>query len=210
MTYRAPVADIAFTLKHAAGLKAALAEGLYGDLDEETVDSVIAEAGRYATDVVTVMRQGSVVATLPTADTTPEQLAELMVGRKVLLRVDKTASRPGATVAYRHTEVAMNPSLPWLAVALAACITSGPAGAQALTAPAALSAHDRVVEHLQRLGEAELKRVVLRCNRAATQRVLDFSEAAMCSLASETLLQRVFHGDFDALLAWHRQLAEAD
>ena len=36
MTYRAPVADIAFALKHAAGLKTALAEGLYGDLDEET------------------------------------------------------------------------------------------------------------------------------------------------------------------------------
>src|SRR4029078_12201537 len=52
MTYRAPVADIAFTLKHAAGLKAALAEGLYGDLDEETVDSILAEAGRYATDVI--------------------------------------------------------------------------------------------------------------------------------------------------------------
>ena len=35
------------------------------------------------TDVVTVMRQGRVVATLPTAATTPEQLAELMVGRAV-------------------------------------------------------------------------------------------------------------------------------
>ena len=57
MTYRAPVADIAFTLKHAAGLKAALAEGLYGDLDEETVDSVIAEAGRYATDVIAPLNQ---------------------------------------------------------------------------------------------------------------------------------------------------------
>src|SRR5712691_2544990 len=52
MTYRAPVADIAFTLKHAAGLKTALAEGIYGDLDEETVDSVLAEAGRYASDVI--------------------------------------------------------------------------------------------------------------------------------------------------------------
>jgi 3-(methylsulfanyl)propanoyl-CoA dehydrogenase len=52
MTYRAPVADIAFALKHAAGLKAAIAEGLYGDLDEETVDSVIAEAGRFASDVI--------------------------------------------------------------------------------------------------------------------------------------------------------------
>ncbi len=57
MTYRAPVADIAFTLKHAAGLKAALAEGLYGDLDEETVDSVIAEAGRYASDVIAPLNQ---------------------------------------------------------------------------------------------------------------------------------------------------------
>ncbi len=52
MTYRAPVSDIAFALKHAAGLKTALAEGLYGDLDEETVDSVLAEAGRFASDVI--------------------------------------------------------------------------------------------------------------------------------------------------------------
>src|SRR5471030_3053976 len=52
MTYRAPIADIAFTLKHAAGLNEALAEGLYGDLDEATVDSVLKEAGRFATDVI--------------------------------------------------------------------------------------------------------------------------------------------------------------
>jgi 3-(methylsulfanyl)propanoyl-CoA dehydrogenase len=52
MTYRAPLADIAFALKYAAGLKAALAEGLYGDLDEQTVDSVLEEAGRFASDVI--------------------------------------------------------------------------------------------------------------------------------------------------------------
>ncbi len=52
MTYRAPVSDIAFALKHAAGLKSAIAEGLYGDLDEETVDAVLAEAGRFASDVI--------------------------------------------------------------------------------------------------------------------------------------------------------------
>ena len=52
MTYRAPVADIAFALKHAAGFKAALAEGLYGELDEETVDAVLEEAGRFASDVI--------------------------------------------------------------------------------------------------------------------------------------------------------------
>ena len=53
---------------------------------------------REATDVVTVMRQGRVVATLPTAETTAEQLAELMVGRKVSLHVDKAPSRPGEPV----------------------------------------------------------------------------------------------------------------
>src|SRR5690242_11850248 len=39
MTYRAPVADIAFTLKHSAGLKRAMDEGLYGDLTEDVVDA---------------------------------------------------------------------------------------------------------------------------------------------------------------------------
>lgn len=52
MTYRAPVADIAFALKHAAGVKEALAEGLYGDLDEATIDSVLEEAGKFAADVI--------------------------------------------------------------------------------------------------------------------------------------------------------------
>ena len=52
MSYRAPVADIGFALKHAAGLQAALAEGLFGDLDEETVDSVLEEAGKFAGEVI--------------------------------------------------------------------------------------------------------------------------------------------------------------
>jgi simple sugar transport system ATP-binding protein len=50
---------------------------------------------REVTDAVTVMRQGQVVATLPTAETTPEQLARLMVGRAVSLRVDAAPGRPG-------------------------------------------------------------------------------------------------------------------
>ncbi len=50
------------------------------------------------TDAVSVMRRGEMVATVPTADTTPEALAELMVGRKVLLRVDKAPAAPGAPV----------------------------------------------------------------------------------------------------------------
>lgn len=50
------------------------------------------------TDTVSVMRRGQMTATVKTAETSPEQLAELMVGRKVLLRVDKTVSRPGAKI----------------------------------------------------------------------------------------------------------------
>ncbi len=50
------------------------------------------------TDFVSVMRQGQMVKTLETAKTNPEELAELMVGRRVLLRVDKTEAHPGKTV----------------------------------------------------------------------------------------------------------------
>jgi general nucleoside transport system ATP-binding protein len=49
-------------------------------------------------DEVTVMRDGRVVGRLRTAGTDAAQLARLMVGREVLLRVEKTAARPGATV----------------------------------------------------------------------------------------------------------------
>jgi len=52
MTYRAPVADIAFALKHTAGLREALAEGLYGEMDEDTIDAVLEEAGKFASDVI--------------------------------------------------------------------------------------------------------------------------------------------------------------
>jgi 3-(methylsulfanyl)propanoyl-CoA dehydrogenase len=52
MTYRAPVAEMAFALKHAAGFGHALSEGLYGDLAEDVVDAVLEEAGRFATDVL--------------------------------------------------------------------------------------------------------------------------------------------------------------
>ncbi|MBV8472393.1 MAG: acyl-CoA dehydrogenase family protein, partial [Hyphomicrobiales bacterium] len=52
MTYRSPVADILFSLKHVAGLDEAIAAGLFGELDPETVTSVISEAGRFATEKI--------------------------------------------------------------------------------------------------------------------------------------------------------------
>jgi general nucleoside transport system ATP-binding protein len=47
------------------------------------------------TDTVSVMRRGEMTATVQTSDTSPEHLAELMVGRKVLLHVDKAPAAPG-------------------------------------------------------------------------------------------------------------------
>jgi simple sugar transport system ATP-binding protein len=51
-----------------------------------------------ATDTVSVMRRGQMTATVKTSETSPAELAELMVGRKVLLRVDKKPSTPGEIV----------------------------------------------------------------------------------------------------------------
>ncbi|MDQ4136890.1 MAG: ABC transporter ATP-binding protein, partial [Pseudomonadota bacterium] len=48
------------------------------------------------TDRVSVMRRGEMVATVETASTSPPELAELMVGRRVLLRVEKAEKAPGA------------------------------------------------------------------------------------------------------------------
>jgi simple sugar transport system ATP-binding protein len=50
------------------------------------------------TDTVSVMRRGEMTATVKTSETSPAELAELMVGRKVLLRVDKVPATPGDVV----------------------------------------------------------------------------------------------------------------
>ncbi|EAR52402.1 sugar ABC transporter, ATP-binding protein [Oceanicola granulosus HTCC2516] len=50
------------------------------------------------TDTVSVMRRGEMTATVKTAETSPPELAELMVGRKVLLRVKKTPAQPGEKI----------------------------------------------------------------------------------------------------------------
>jgi ABC-type uncharacterized transport system ATPase subunit len=50
------------------------------------------------TDTVSVMRRGEMVATRKTAETSVEELAELMVGRRVLLRVEKGEASPAQTL----------------------------------------------------------------------------------------------------------------
>ena len=49
-------------------------------------------------DRVTVLRYGQVTATLSTSETTPQELARLMVGREVLFRLEKEPCQPGVPV----------------------------------------------------------------------------------------------------------------
>ncbi|ASY61938.1 Acyl-CoA dehydrogenase [Sinorhizobium sojae CCBAU 05684] len=50
--YKAPVDEIAFTLKHVAGMADALGAGMFGELGEDLVDAILSEAGRFATEEV--------------------------------------------------------------------------------------------------------------------------------------------------------------
>jgi hypothetical protein len=68
-----------------------------------------------------------------------------------------------------------------------------------------LVSHEQVQIKLQALPEPELKEAYLHCSREATHRLLGNGEIALCSIVYETLLSRIFAGDFDALLAWSRQ-----
>ena len=49
--YRAPVSEIAFALKHVAGMKAAMDAGKLNGLSEDLVDAVLEEAGKFASEV---------------------------------------------------------------------------------------------------------------------------------------------------------------
>ncbi len=52
MPYRSPVADILFSLSAVADLPGMIGQGLAGDLDWDAVKSIVAEAGRFATEEI--------------------------------------------------------------------------------------------------------------------------------------------------------------
>jgi acyl-CoA dehydrogenase len=52
VTYKAPLADIGFALKHGAALAGAIEQNLFGELTLDDVDAVLAEAGRFAGEVI--------------------------------------------------------------------------------------------------------------------------------------------------------------
>lgn len=49
-------------------------------------------------DIITVLRKGKTVGTVKKTETSKEELAQIMVGRKVVLRVDKQEKEPGGVV----------------------------------------------------------------------------------------------------------------
>ncbi|QSJ17434.1 ABC transporter ATP-binding protein [Nostoc sp. UHCC 0702] len=60
-------------------------------------------------DTITVLRRGKVVGTTTTAEATPQQLAELMVGREVALHIQKSPLSPGKiTLSVQNLQVTDN------------------------------------------------------------------------------------------------------
>jgi alkylation response protein AidB-like acyl-CoA dehydrogenase len=57
VTYNAPLADMDFALKYGTALTPALAEGFFGDLTMDVVEAVLAEAGRFAGEVIAPLNQ---------------------------------------------------------------------------------------------------------------------------------------------------------
>jgi acyl-CoA dehydrogenase len=62
MTYRSPVADILFSLQAVAGLPEMIGSNLHGDFDWETIASVVAEAGRFATEEIAPLNRSGDLA----------------------------------------------------------------------------------------------------------------------------------------------------
>lgn len=105
----------------------------------------------------------------------------------------------------RHKPVSSSAHHLLSAVAAIAILTPGiTARAQAMD-PIVASDHKSLSVQLEAISERELKRAYLRCSREAVQRTLGFGGIASCSIVYETLLRRLFEGDFYALIAWSRE-----
>ena len=59
MTYRAPVDEMLFTIRHVAGFDRAVSDGLYADLTPDLLASVLEEAGKFATDRIAQLNRGA-------------------------------------------------------------------------------------------------------------------------------------------------------
>ncbi|WP_017811381.1 MULTISPECIES: ABC transporter ATP-binding protein [Paenibacillus] len=59
-------------------------------------------------DTVTIIRRGKVIDTVKKTETTPQELAEKMVGRNVSFKVDKKAAEPGEVVMHMENILSKN------------------------------------------------------------------------------------------------------
>ena len=59
MAYQAPVLEMLFTLNHVAGFARHIEAGLFEDLDLATVEVILEEAGRFATEQLAAMESAS-------------------------------------------------------------------------------------------------------------------------------------------------------
>ena len=50
MSYRAPVGEMVFAMRHVAGLDRAIAEELHGDLSLDLVETILEVAGKFANE----------------------------------------------------------------------------------------------------------------------------------------------------------------
>ena len=57
MSYTAPVPDITFALNEIAGMREAIADGLFGDLSEDLAQAVLEEAGRFAASEIAPLQR---------------------------------------------------------------------------------------------------------------------------------------------------------
>jgi hypothetical protein len=100
-----------------------------------------------------------------------------------------------------------------LAVALAIVLLGvAPSGGAIESAPllGAIGVREQLLEAFERMPEARLKVVFLRCARDSSQRMLGLDEAMPCAMAWDALLRRGFGGNVDSLLAWWRFHREAN
>lgn len=123
-------------------------------------------------------------------------------GLRLLETPKKTPRREGTRTTDRFDRVIPSRCAPAIVVAgamlLVACMAcwSVPSSAQAVVA-----------------GEwsvPALEKAFWACDHAATSGRIDSSSAVTCASLTETLKQRKFDGDFNALLVWWRQHKEAE
>lgn len=111
-------------------------------------------------DSVTVMRKGKVVGSMPTSETNPQEIARMMVGREVLLRVNKKPASPGKEPIMEVKDLVVTDNRGLLAVNQVSFVVKpgeilGIAGVQG-------NGQSELVEALTGLREVERGRVLLK------------------------------------------------